>query len=78
MRGGRSEVISGAMKLTINDKLHEMDDGVTVADLLGELNLSVTHVAVERNRELVPRRDHVTTVLADGDRVEIVTLVGGG
>ena len=50
----------------------------TVATLLVELGLQPRFVAVERNLDLVPRRDHATCRLADGDRLEIVTLVGGG
>jgi len=66
------------MQVTVNNALHEVADGTTVAVLLEELDLKVSHVAVERNRELVPRREHADTVLAEGDRVEVVTLVGGG
>jgi thiamine biosynthesis protein ThiS len=52
--------------------------GTTVASLIGELGLGDRKVAVERNREVVPRAQHATTVLADGDRLEVVTFVGGG
>ena len=53
-------------------------DGTTVAALIGELGLGDRRVAVERNREVVPRAEHATTVLAAGDRLELVTFVGGG
>jgi len=46
--------------------------------LLAELALAGKPVAVEVNRELVPRERQAAHRLADGDRVEIVTLVGGG
>jgi sulfur carrier protein len=46
--------------------------------LLKELQIAVAHVAVEVNLELVPRARHARQQLADGDRVEVVTLVGGG
>jgi thiamine biosynthesis protein ThiS len=49
-----------------------------VADLLVELKVSPQHVAVEINRQLVPRRLHGETRLAEGDEMEVVTLVGGG
>ncbi|MCD6042082.1 MAG: thiamine-biosynthesis protein ThiS, partial [Burkholderiales bacterium] len=42
------------------------------------LNLSGKKVAVERNGEIVPRSAHASTLLADGDRLEIVVAVGGG
>ena len=52
--------------------------GTTVAVLIGGLGLRDRKVAVERNREVVPRAQHATTELADGDRLEVVTFVGGG
>ena len=64
--------------LTVNGEPREVPAGTTVAALLAELNVPARGSAVERNRELVPRRDHAETPLAAGDRVEIVTLVGGG
>lgn len=55
-----------------------MTEGLTVAELLRELGLDFRQVAVERNREIVPRARHGETVLADGDQLEVVTFVGGG
>lgn len=50
----------------------------SVAALLEELDLHQTRVAVERNGEIVPRATYAQTPLAEGDRVEVVTFVGGG
>jgi sulfur carrier protein len=55
-----------------------VNQGTTVATLIGELGLAGKPVAVERNREVVPRALHASTVLAEGDRIEVVTFVGGG
>ena len=66
------------MKITVNDQSRETAEGTTVAELLEELGLTGKPVAVEVNRELVPRQHHTKHMLADGDRLEIVTLVGGG
>ncbi len=66
------------MEITVNGQPREMDSGSTVAALLETLGLDARHVAVERNLELVPRAAHGATPLAAGDRVEVVTLVGGG
>lgn len=49
-----------------------------VQELLVELNVDARPVAVEVNREVRPRADHAAVALREGDRVEIVTLVGGG
>ena len=46
--------------------------------MLATLDLSGKKVAVERNGEIVPRSAHAATLLADGDRLEIVVAVGGG
>jgi sulfur carrier protein len=66
------------VKLTVNGDHHELADQATVADLLDVLDLAGKFVAVEVNRQLVPKAGHAEHVLADGDRIEIVTLVGGG
>ena len=51
---------------------------MTVAELVASLGLSAEHVAVERNRAIVPRAEHTQTALRAGDALEIVTFVGGG
>ena len=66
------------MEIIVNDQARRVAERITVAQLLGELNLTTKYVAVEVNRQLVPRGDHAECRLADGDRLEIVTLVGGG
>jgi sulfur carrier protein len=66
------------MQLTINAQARQVADGATVAELLRELRLDGKPVAVEVNLELVPRQRHAEHRLAEGDRLEIVTLVGGG
>ena len=55
-----------------------MEAGATVAWLVEQLGFEPRYLAVERNRELVPRREHAGCMLVEGDRLEIVTLVGGG
>jgi len=64
--------------LTVNGKPQEIADGATVADLLRALGLPAERVAVERNREIVPRAAHASTELRDGDALEVVHFVGGG
>jgi thiazole synthase len=66
------------LELTVNGEPHTVPDASTVADLLDHLKLDRRRIAVEVNHELVPRTCHVTHRLTRGDRVEIVTLVGGG
>ncbi|MEQ8212081.1 MAG: sulfur carrier protein ThiS [Lacipirellulaceae bacterium] len=66
------------MQIQLNGEPRDIVEGSTVADLLKELELDARSLAVERNLELAPRTEHATTELSEGDRIEIVTLVGGG
>jgi sulfur carrier protein len=66
------------IQVTVNGKAHRFERPVEVTALLSTLNLVGKKVAVERNGEIVPRSAHASTVLADGDRLEIVVAVGGG
>ena len=67
------------MNLTLNGNRHELTDAdPTVRDLVVRLGLGDAAVAVEVNKQLVPRRKHEQIILHDGDTVEVVTLVGGG
>lgn len=63
--------------VTINGQPTEAD-GMTVADYLRQNQFGTERVAVERNLEILPRTQYETTVLADGDTLEIVCFVGGG
>jgi sulfur carrier protein len=66
------------MQITVNGQFRQVAEGATVAGLLDELRLTGKPVAVEVNLALVPRQQHCQCALAEGDRLEIVTLVGGG
>lgn len=63
---------------SLNGKPRRVRAGTTVSGLLGELGLASHQVAVERNGQVVPRRQHEGTALAAGDAIEVVTFVGGG
>jgi thiamine biosynthesis protein ThiS len=66
------------MQIEVNGKAREIEAGTSVAALLAKLQLDPRYLAVERNRMLVPRSAHAETTLTAGDRIEVVTLVGGG
>ncbi len=66
------------MTLTVNGVPRSVADGLTLAQLVRELGLERNPIAVEVNRQVVPRDRHGEVRLADGDLLEIVTLVGGG
>jgi sulfur carrier protein len=66
------------MQLTVNGAPQTVPDGVTIHRLLEVLKLGRGPVAVEVNREVVPRVEHAQHVLQEGDVLEIVHFVGGG
>ena len=70
--------MSTNIDVVINGKARTVAEGTTVLALLGELGLGDNRVAVERNLEVIPRAQHASTLLAAGDRLEVVTFVGGG
>jgi thiamine biosynthesis protein ThiS len=66
------------MRVTINGKEREVPAGLTVRGLVAHLGLDGGPVAVEQNREIVPRAEHPNRQVAEGDTFEIVHFVGGG
>jgi sulfur carrier protein len=66
------------MRVHVNGEDREVPDGVTVRGLVELLGLTEGPVAVEVNRAVVPRAQHVERRIADGDEIEIVHFVGGG
>jgi sulfur carrier protein len=66
------------VKITVNGTPRELPRPLSVAELLERLEIAPRGVAVEVNLQLVPRGRHAEHQIADGDQLEIVTLVGGG
>lgn len=66
------------MKIMLNGEEKSFATPVTVAALVQEMGLSQRRVAVEVNREIVPRSRHGEFELKDNDRVEVVFAIGGG
>jgi sulfur carrier protein len=64
--------------IVVNGQPRQVPRDATVSAFVATLGLAGKRIAVERNGEIVPRSLHGTTVLADGDRLEIVVAVGGG
>ena len=66
------------MRITVNGQDHDLPQDLTVAALLDRMGLADKPCAVEVNRAVVRKGDHADHALAEGDTVELVTLVGGG
>jgi thiazole synthase/sulfur carrier protein len=66
------------IEIEVNGESRALPPGSSVAGLLAEIGLDTRKVAVERNREIVPRSTYAATLLAPGDAIEIVHFIGGG
>jgi sulfur carrier protein len=66
------------VRITVNGEGREVPDGMTVDALLAHLGVKRDHTAVALNREVTARSAYATTVVREGDRVEIVRPMGGG
>jgi thiamine biosynthesis protein ThiS len=66
------------LEIELNGVRREVREGLSVADLVLDLGLRPEIVAVEVNQDLVTRDRRASTILRSGDRVELVTMVGGG
>lgn len=66
------------IELVINGEPGSFPAHLTLAQLIESLDLAGKRIAIEKNGEIVPRSQHASTLLAGGDRLEIVVAVGGG
>jgi thiamine biosynthesis protein ThiS len=66
------------LRITINGEARDVPENLTLSGLINHLALAPERLAVEVNREVVRRANWPHTLLAEGDRVEIVHFVGGG
>ena len=66
------------LRIQVNGEAREIADPLTLSELVSELSLAPERVAIELNKQVVRRTQWQETMLADGDRIEIVHFVGGG
>ena len=66
------------MRVYVNGEPRELDHPLTLAELVTELDLPPSRIAIELNRTVVRRNDWSATTVNDDDRIEIVHFVGGG
>jgi sulfur carrier protein len=66
------------MRVFVNGAEKEFGSGISLAELITQLDLPAPRIAIELNREVVRRSDWGSTMLKDDDRIEIVHFVGGG
>ena len=66
------------MEVVVNGEKRELPDGITVSRLLETMKVTPERVVVEVNLTILKRAQHASTILQEGDQVEIVQFVGGG
>jgi len=66
------------MQIFLNGESQQIDAGTSIEGLVLKLAEDPRGIAIERNLEIVPKAEHASTLLQDGDRLEIVQFVGGG
>lgn len=64
--------------ITVNGKQIQLTAEMSVADYLEQNNYQINRIAVEMNEEILPKYSYSETMIKDGDRLEVVTFVGGG
>ncbi len=67
-----------AVRVRVNGEDLDLPEGASIASVLEKLEIATPRVAVERNREIVPKTHYATTALTEGDVLEVVEFVGGG
>lgn len=70
--------MTAGIRIVVNGETREVPGGLGVSGLLSHLGLPLDRVAIERNLEILPRSQWLTTTVQPGDKYEIVHLVGGG
>jgi len=66
------------VRIVLNGVEREVEQGTTIAQLIDTITKDRSRVAVERNRAIAPRATWEDSIVAEGDEIEVVTLVGGG
>ncbi len=78
MLAPKSTTVAVRMRIQLNGEPYELPAGENVAALLTRLDMAGRRVAVELNQDIVPRSQHDSTLLNEGDQVEVVHAIGGG
>jgi sulfur carrier protein len=78
VRPGECQNAQKPMQIQLNGEPKTLADQSTLADLVENLDLAGKRIAIEVNREIIPRSLHATHALQEGDAVEVVHAIGGG
>ena len=66
------------MKILLNNKTLLLKDGLNIKGLLDQIDMKHKYFAVEVNEQIIPKSNHESYLIKDGDKIEIVSAIGGG
>ena len=66
------------MQITLNGEVTALDDGTHLSQLIEQLGIEGKRIAIELNREIIPKSEHASYEIKNGDTIEIVHAIGGG
>ena len=66
------------MNIILNNELDEVLDGITIKELLDDKKIKTNYIAIEINKKIIPKSSYYKHELKEGDKIEIITAIGGG
>ena len=66
------------MNIILNNESDEVHDGITIKELLDDKKILTQYIAIEINKKIIPKSSYYKHELKEGDRIEIITAIGGG
>ena len=66
------------MNIILNNELDEVHDGTTIKELLDDKKIRTKYIAIEINKKIIPKSSYYKHELKEGDKIEIITAIGGG
>ena len=71
-------MVKGKVAIKLNGKPSEVDEGMSLSDLLAQMKIEPLKVACELNQRIVKRAQYAGTKISEGDEIEILQMIGGG
>ncbi len=66
------------MNIMLNNESDEVNDGITIKELLDDKKILTQYIAIEINKKIIPKSSYYKHELREGDKIEIITAIGGG
>ena len=66
------------MNIILNNESEEVHDGITIEELLDDKKIYTQYIAIEINKKIIPKSSYYKHELKEGDKIEIITAIGGG